>query len=251
MKMKKIISTILMSSIIALSFAGCSSSDNASNGAQSGLIEDGKLYVATSPDYPPFEYMEDGELAGFDIELIQNIAEEAGLEIEFGTLDFENVISAVQAGQYDVGVSGFSENPERQVLFSDPYYVTAQVALLPLDSEITSASQLEGGKLGAGLGTTAQPTAEELSDDVTLVPTSTGFPMLLAGQIEAYICDSAVAESAAATGKYKVLDEPLTEEAFCIIFEENNQALADNVNAILVNYMETEEYQELLDKYGL
>lgn len=248
--MKKIISTILMSSILALSFASCGNSST----TETGLIEDGTLYVATSPDYAPFEYMEDGEIMGFDPDIASAVADIMGVEVVYDTFDFENVISAVQSGQDDVGISCFSEDPDRegQVTFSDPYYTTRVVALLPADSTLTSNDELKGARLSAGLGTTAQPIAEELSDDVTLLPTSTGLPNLLSGGSDAYICDEAVAKSAVATGKYKVLeDEPLKEENICMVFGADNQVLADNVNEALDEFMATDDYSALLEKYGL
>lgn len=249
--MKKIISTILMASVLAISFASCGSSttDTAENGT--GLIEDGTLYIGTSPDYPPFEYMENGEIVGFDVELAEAVAETMGLEVVYDTFDFDNVVTAVKSGQDDVGISCFSEDPSRDVIFSEPYYSSKVVALLPKDSDITSNDQLEGAKLGAGLGTTAQPVVEELSDDVTLLPTSTGLPMLLTGQLDAYICDEGVAKSAVETGKYKMIEEPLKEENICMIFAPDNQVLADNVNAALEEFMATDEYTALVEKYEL
>ncbi len=257
--MKKKLLSVLSVSTLLLSVTACGDTESSmtatqmTTGEETGLIEDGTLYVATSPSYPPFEYMEGNELAGFDIELIEAVGEAAGLDVEFGVLEFDNIISGVQAGQYDVGVSAFSVTEERaeHVLFGTPYYYSAQVALVPADSTITTLAEIEGKKLGAGLGTTAEPAANLLSDDIELVNTDVGFPMLLNGQIDAYICDTGVAENAVKTGKFKMIEEPIQEEEMAMVFKKDNQALADDLNESLNEFMETQEYQDLLEKYEL
>ncbi len=268
--MKKLLSSILMTTALLVSLVGCGGTepeqateqpadtsseapadDATTDGVDTGLIEDGKIYVATSPDYPPFEFLDGTELTGFDVELFNAVAEQAGLEVVWDQLSFETIISAVQTGQYDVGVSAFSVDPERQVLFTEPYYESAQVALLPADSSITTIDELKDGKLAAGPGTTGETAAKTLSEDVKPVPTNTGFPMLLAGQIDSYICDYGVALNAVETGKYKMIETPITEESFSMIVKEDNQALCDLLNDNLATFMETQEYTDLLAKYEL
>ncbi len=249
--MKKLLSSIIMTSVLLVSLASCGGSESSEQTSTSGLIEDGKIYAATSPDYPPFEYLEGTELTGFDVELLNAVAEQAGLEVVWDQLSFETIITSVQAGQYDVGMSAFSVDPAREVLFTDSYYNSSQIALLPADSPVTTLDELKDGKLGAGMGTTGEPAARSLSDDVTLVSTSSGLPMLQAGQLDAYVCDYGVAINAVATGKYKMIDTPIQEESFSMIVKKDNQALCDLLNENLATFMETQEYQDLLAKYEL
>ncbi len=253
--MKKLLSSIIMTSVLLVSLASCGGSqapaDSTETASTSGLIESGKIYAATSPDYPPFEYLEGTEITGFDVELLNAVAKQAGLEVVWDQLAFETIITAVQAGQYDVGMSAFSVDPARKVLFTDSYYSSSQIALLPADSPITTLDELKDGKLGAGMGTTGEPAAKTLSEDVSLVPTSSGFPMLQAGQLDAYVCDYGVAVNAVATGKYKMIETPIQEESFSMIVKEDNQALCDLLNENLATFMQTQEYNDLLAKYEL
>ena len=104
---------------------GCSSGDNGASdqpkdqnndadAASYTLVKEGTLTVGTSPDYPPFENLDNGEYVGFDIDLAKAVADELGLECEFKTLQFDGIIPAVASGgQCDVGVSGFSVDPKR------------------------------------------------------------------------------------------------------------------------------------------
>ncbi len=250
--MKKLLSILFLSSTLLVSLTGCGSSDSEVTN-EFGLIEDGKLYVATNPTYAPFEYMEGTEMVGFDIDLLDAIGEMAGVEVEYTSLDFDTIIPAVKSGQYDLGISGFSVTEERkeQILFSDPYYSSAQVALLPADSTVTSIADLEGAKLGAGLGTTGEFAASELSEDLTLVDTDVALPMLNSGQLDAYICDLGVAQNAVNTGNYSMLDETIQSEDMAVVFSKDNEALATEFNKYLGEFMASEEYQELLVEYEL
>jgi ABC-type amino acid transport substrate-binding protein len=120
--MKKRIVVIGLVLIMALTLAGCAKTDQAWKRIQDA----GKMIVATSPDYPPFESIDDqGNIVGFDIDLINAMAEEVGVTVELQSLNFEAIITAVQTGQADMGMSGFSVDPERaeMVDFTDPYFI--------------------------------------------------------------------------------------------------------------------------------
>lgn len=263
--MKKLIKGILLSTVLMLSVAGCSSADtkDATNtdttdssaqttaSSEYTLIEDGIIHVATSPDYPPFEFIEGNEITGFDIELFDILANNLGLKTDYEALDFEMIITSVQSGQFDVGASGFSIDEGREVTFTDSYYSSSQVALLPIDSEITSNDDLKDKKLSAGLGTVGFTIAEDLSDSVEVLPTSTAFPALKQGQLDAYICDLAVAQSAVETGGLKLIEEPIQLDNFGFIVKKDNVELANALNAELTKFKETQEYKDLLAKYNL
>ncbi len=197
--------------------------------------------------------MEGNEIVGFDIDLMNALGEMADLEVVYTSMDFSSIIPAVKSGQYDVGLSGFSITEERKksVLFGNPYYSSAQVAMLPLDSEITSVEELKGKRIGAGLGTTGEQAASQLSDDLTLAGNDVTFPMLMTGQLDAYIGDNTMVQNAVATGNYKMLEEEIQKEEMAMVFKQENTALADELNMYLAEYMATDDYQELLLKYGV
>ncbi len=106
------------------------------DGAAAGELQTvtpGKLTVATSPDFAPYEFYAIGEdgtpaLAGFDIALAQYIADDLGLELEVVTVDFDGVLSELQTKSVDLGMAGLSPDPKRESItaFSDLYYVGGQ-----------------------------------------------------------------------------------------------------------------------------
>ncbi len=253
--MKKLLSSILITSMLLVSLVSCGSGANTDNstttGNDLGLIEPGVIYAATSPDYPPFEYLDGSNIVGFDIDLLNAVAERAGLRVEYTPLAFDTIISAVQAKQYDVGMSAFTADPERKVLFGKPYYESAQVALLPANSTAKTVEDLKQMNIGAGLGTTGETAAKTITDDVQIITADVALPMLLTGQLDAYICDIGVANNAVATGKYALIEEPITQESVSMVFSEDNTALCDALNTYLDEFMQTQEYADLLSKYGL
>ena len=112
-----------------------------------GLLEAGTITFATSPDYPPFENLEDGEYVGLDMDLGRAIADYLGLECAYTNIDFDGIVPAIVAGgQADAGLSGISITPDREeeVNFTTPYYVDNQaVATLSDNTIITEDNAAE------------------------------------------------------------------------------------------------------------
>ncbi len=88
----------------------------------------GYIVVATSPDWPPFEYIDPQtkEIIGYEVELMNRIAEKLGIRVEWKPMSFDAIIAAVKTGEVDLGVSGFSITPKRteEVLFTIYHDVT-------------------------------------------------------------------------------------------------------------------------------
>jgi len=133
------------------------------------IVSRGKIIVATSPDWPPFEYLdpETNELIGYEVDLFNAIAGKLGLEVEWRHMSFDTIIAAVKNREVDLGVSGFSITPERyqEVIFTMPHIIT-EVQLIMLASRaeelgISKLSSIEdiakyGLVVGTGSGTTQE-----------------------------------------------------------------------------------------------
>ena len=123
--MKKIIALILCLATLVCLFASC--------GAKGKTLDEvkkaGKLTVATSPDFPPFESLEGNEVVGIEVDILTLIAAELGVELEIIQMDFDSVLLGVQSAKYDCGMSGITASEERKqnMLFTAPYYNAAQV----------------------------------------------------------------------------------------------------------------------------
>ena len=88
-----------------------------------------KLVVGTDGVFPPFGYIENGELVGFDIDLIKQIGKDLGYEIEMKVQPFDALIPSLKAGKLDAIISGMSATEERKksVDFADEYFKSTQV----------------------------------------------------------------------------------------------------------------------------
>ena len=101
-------------------------------GSVSFAKENKVLYVGTNAEFQPFEYLEDGKIVGFDVELMEEIAELMGKEIEWKNIAFDGLLPALQAKKLDVIIAGMTATEERKkfVNFSETYYTSNQMILI-------------------------------------------------------------------------------------------------------------------------
>lgn len=194
-------------------------------------VTPGKLTVGTSPDFAPYEFYileSDGSLtmAGFDIDLAQAIADDLGLELEMKALAFDAILLELEMGSIDLGISGFSPDPERakSVDFSDLYYLGGQslvVRKADLEKYKTYES-LKGLPVGAQNGSIQYDLALENTpeSDIVGLETVTGIIMELKNmKLEAAFIETAVAEN------YIVMNPDLAI-AFGVDYDVSGSAVA-------------------------
>lgn len=171
--------TFLLVSLTALLFAcgGDSGTDKESSGNSSETSEpadsDGeiqKLVVGTDATYAPMEYMDDsGEIVGIDIDIVNAIAEEVGIEVEFKNIGWDPLFPAVKNGEVDFAVSSITitEEREEEFDFTDPYYTANQLILVPEDSDISSFADLKDKKVSVQINTTGHIVVKELQGETS------------------------------------------------------------------------------------
>lgn len=214
----------------------------------------GQLVVGISPDYPPYESIVEGEMVGFDIDMATELGKILGVEIVYEQMDFSNIIDAVNLGQVDVGIAGFSYSPERDVLFSDAYLNTAQVIITKNHSKIETKEDLVGKTVGAQLGGTGASALEEIDGVNVELNKDAKFliEMLKANQVDAVVIDEVVAEKYASNDiTMVVLEEPLKEEENVIITAKGNEELLEKLNDAIQKFKESSKYTELKEKWGM
>src|SRR5690625_517593 len=117
-------------------------------GSSTSAEDDRVLRVGTDTNYVPFEFLdqETGEYIGFDIDLIDAIAEEIGFEYELNPMDYSGITPALQTGNLDIAIAGISITPERAetVDLSDPYYDAGTAIMVQEDSDIHTIEDLAG-----------------------------------------------------------------------------------------------------------
>lgn len=128
-------------------------------------IEEPIIKLGTSPDYPPFEYKKDGEVVGFDIALVKEIAEKLGMKLEIQELEFNGLIPALQTGKVDFIASGLTVTPQRSanVDFSNVYY---QASIVGIAKEGVDVGDLDNKKIGAQLGSIMESFAKEKQNEL-------------------------------------------------------------------------------------
>lgn len=226
--MKKFIKVLLVC-MMAVSLTACGGSSKK------------KILIGISPDYPPYESLKGDEMIGFDIDMTKElfaIMKENGddYEYEFKKLSFDTISTSLIADQIDLGISGFTYHKEwEDVIWSDKYNDSRQVALVANDSPIVSAKDLEGKNIGAQLASTGEGVANEIKDanvkavkDVKVL-----IETLNSGGIDAIILDEAVAKNYVKEAGYRMLKETLLEEENLIITNKNNQDLMDDILSLI------------------
>ena len=255
--MKKLLICLLVLLTSTFLFSCQAKVDNTDETWTDQLKSTDKIVIGISPDYPPFESLTtDDQIEGFDIDMINTLISylDENIEIEFAKMEFSTIVTAVQTGQVDIGLSGFTYDTDRDVIFSEPYLSSAQVILVKSDSTITSVTDLNGKTVGAQLGTTGEEAAngiEGTKEVVSFNDTLVGLESLNNNIIDAFVTDLAVATNYESTGNYIVLDEPLLDESMSIIIKNGNDLLAAKINELILQFTVSDEYQALITKWGV
>ena len=258
----------------ALALTGCGNSDAPADAAGSAdasgsdtmqLVTDGTLTIGTSAEYEPFEYMEDGEYKGFDLELAQAIADDLGLELKIENVDFDTIVPGVASGtKYDMGIAAITANPEREkeVGFTDSYYMDDQAIVTMADNtEITGdnyadALNAEGVKIAVQSGSTAEAFAKENFPNAELVPFKNAtdcFAAVQSSQANALVTNRSVAAQLVATSfsNEQVIKQISTGEEYAIAVNKDNTALLDALNDSIAKLTEDGTVDELMTKYNI
>lgn len=250
--MKKIISLILCVALcltLALALTSCDKGKTLDE-----IKEAGKLVVATSPDFPPFENLEGGKVVGIEVEIMELICAELGVDFEIEQIVFESVLPGVQTGKYDCGMSGITVTPDRaeNVLFTVPYYEAAQAIVVKADSAIASKADLEGKKVSVQLGTTADDFCREEGYTVdSYEANADAKTALTSGKVDAWVVDNLTAEQmCAADSSVKILSEYMTTEPYAFAFAFGSETVVEEVNKILEELMEDGTIAAIFEQFG-
>ncbi len=233
--------------------------DDAAAGGEISTINEGTLTVCSDIPYPPFEFEEEGEITGFDIEVMRAMADELGLEVEVNAIGFDPIQSgtALNTDQCDVAASAMTITEEREenLNFTDPYYDAEQSLLAPEDSDIASIEDLSGKSVGVQSATTGEDyTRENAPDDTEITAFENPgdlFTALQSNQIDAVLQDLPVnAEYARENDGVTVVETYDTGESYGFaVAEEGSDDLLAALNEALQTVRDSGTYDELFDKY--
>jgi len=216
--------------------------------------------VGTEAQFPPFEIVDSqGNIIGFDVDLMNAIAEDQGFKVKYLDQDFAGLIPALQTGNIDIIASGMTITGERakEVNFSEPYITAGLAIAVTVDNEkIKSADDLKGKTVAVQTGSTGFMKAEELQKAGIIVEIK-DFPHvneaieeLKIGGADAMINDLPVTNAfiSAQPGVIKIVGEPLNSESYGFAVRSGNTELLNKINTGLKDVRDSGKYDELLAK---
>ena len=247
--MKKIIALVLCALMILCVFTAC--------GAKGKTLDDvkaaGKLVVATSPDFPPFESLEGGEVVGIEVDILELVCAELGVELEIVQMDFDAVLLGIQSAKYDCGMSGItaSEDRKESMLFTTPYYNAAQVIVVKEGSAIAGKADLEGKKVSVQTGTTADEGCTEAGLDVSaFAANADAKAALTTGKVDAWVVDNLTAmQMVEESDGLVILEEKMTDEPYAFAFSFGSETLVEEINKIIKELLADGTIAEIFAKY--
>ena len=250
----KVASVALMAAM-GLAFAGCNSKSNLT-------VSDGKLTMATNAFFPPYEYYEGEKIVGIDQEIAQEVATRLGLELVIDDVEFDSIITGVQANKYDIGCAGMTVTEDRlkSVNFTTPYAKGIQAIIVKEDSPITDIDTLVAGdyKVGVQQGTTGDIYLSSSVEDggvgeervVRFNKGADAVLDLVNGKVDAVVIDNEPAKSfvQANTG-LKILETPYAEEEYAMCLNKNNPELLNKINEALDAMKKDGTIDKIIEKY--
>jgi len=247
--MKKIIALALIL-VLCLSLAAC--------GAKGATLADvkkaGKMTVATSPDFPPFESLEGGKVVGIEVDIMELIAKDLGVEIEFVQMDFDSVLVGIQTAKYDCAMSGITVTPEREknMRFTSPYYNAAQVIVVKADSTIKGKADLKDKTVSVQTGTTAESGCQD--EDIKYQAYNANADAktaLTTGKVDAWVVDNLTAiQMVEESDGLVILEENLTEEPYAFAFAYGSEDLVAEINKSLEKLIADGTVEQIFTNYG-
>ncbi|MGS0689414.1 basic amino acid ABC transporter substrate-binding protein [Shewanella sp. 30m-9] len=227
-----------------LMLSGCGKSDDV-------------LVVGTNASFPPFEYVggvSGDEIMGFDIDLAQQIAKDAGKTLKVENMNFDSLIVALNAGKVDFIASGMTITPERQasVNFSEPYYEATQMVLVNKDNNsINSLDDLKDKHIAVQLGSTGDIMAKGYSQQVTAF--NSGFEAVMElknAKVDLVLFDSEPAISFLEKNpQLKMVELDFSPEFYGFAVAKDKAELLNSINSSLSIMKQNGGYDALVNKH--
>jgi polar amino acid transport system substrate-binding protein len=256
---------------LALALSACGSDDSGSGGsggsedkaAAAGitLVKPGKLTVCTHLPYKPFQFKEGTDVVGFDVDLLDLVANDLGLEQEVVNIEWAQVTSgaAFKAKKCDMGMGAMTITPERQAAISitAPYMDATQVLLVKKDSPYKSLADLKGKKVGVQADTTGKDYADKESkvhgfEVITFNDLALQGNNLKSGRVDAAINDTGVLyDFVKANPDTAVVTEFDTGEqyGFAALKDGSGPKLVEKFNTLLAQAKTDGKYNEIYKKW--
>ena len=279
-----LVASALTAGLLALAGCGSSSLDNSSGKQGSDVkastdeaaaklvpqaIKDkGTLTIGSDASYAPSEFLAgDGKtIEGFDVDLFTAVAEKLGLKVKFTNAKFDSIITGVQGGKFDVGVSSFTINADRlkQVNMVSYFNAGTQWASAPGNPKKVDTDQPCGATVAVQKGTVQQE--EDLPAKQKACQTA-GKPLkvlvyegqdqataaVASGKADAMLADSPVVAYAVqqSKGKLEALGDIYDAAPYGYVVPQDQKPLAEAIVAALKSLQSDGDYEKALKGWGV
>jgi len=249
--------------LAALALVACSKTESppAVASAPSAPAAARVYVVGTDAAYAPFESQnEKGEIVGFDIDIVNAVAKQAGIAVKFVNTPWEGIFNALNQGDRDLLVSSITITDERKQTmdFSDPYFDANQLIAVPNDSKVTRFDDLKSLKVGVQTGTTGDEAVAKLQGKSSanikrFESTPLALKELEGGGVNAVVADNGVVINYVANNagaKFKtVSDAAFVPEHYGIAVKKGNAELLAKLNQGLAAIKADGTYERIRAKY--
>lgn len=243
MKYRRIAITSLIIMLSAFFMSGCTKNEN-------------ELVLVTEAGFAPYEYYEDGEIVGVDIDIAKEIAKELDKKLVIKDVSFDFVISEVKSGKADFAAAGISITPERakEVDFTKEYTISNQVVVVKKDSPIKDFEDIKNKKIAVQLGTVADLYVEENYKNAIIVSHKkylSAVEDVKTGKADCIIMDELPAKAIVTENdNLKILDGVLFQDKYGMIVKKGNDELKEQINKVLERMINDGIIDELVLKHS-
>ena len=215
-----------------------------------------ELVLVTEAGFAPYEYYENGEIVGVDIDICKRIAKELGMELKIKDVAFDSIINEVKTKKSDIGAAGISHTDERarEVDFTNNYMESKQVLVVKKDSYLKSPSMLSDEKIAVQLGTVADTYLTEKVPTVKIVREKkflAAIQDLIDDKVSGVVMDEVPAKELI-TSDMVILEEPLVIDYYGMVVRKGNKKLLSIANKVIDEMKENGSIDEaLLEHMGV
>lgn len=257
--MKKLLFA-LSTALIALTACGNDDATKETEQNTDASEETIQLVAGTAAEFPPFEFLDKGEVVGFDADLIAAIAEEAGFEIEMKNIGWDSLFPALGNGEINLGASGITITEERLQTydFTTPYFESTHMVVFKEGLQIETAQDIIGKKIGVQRGSSGAEAAEKIvgENDSSISnydDMAVGFMALQNGDVDVIVTDSFVVDEFIKNNEnsgFVAIEDPenFESEYYGFMFQKDSE-LVEKFNEALVAILENGKYEEVFKKW--
>ncbi len=204
-----------------------------------GKRNSNELIMVTEAGFAPYEYYENSEVVGVDVDIAREIAKEMGKTLVIKDIAFDSIINEVKTGKADFGAAGISYSEERakNVDFSINYAVSKQVVIVKNDSSITDINSIGNKKIAVQLGSVADTFVTDEYDEATIVRQKkylAAIEDLKVSKVDCVVMDELPAKEIVNSNTgIKILNGALTNDSYGMVVKKGNKELLEVINKVL------------------